>query len=416
MTRASGRRTAPDDATRAWADSGLAAISGPLPGGRLGPPTRLVPGVLDLGRRIGEAVAHLGGTLDLDWLALLGERAALAGLRAGGRTSCGGGARLLRCADGWIAPSLARPSDVELVPAWLHLAGSHGVSVPPAADHDDGGIDEEAWERLGGAVSTCGGADLIDSAELLGLPVGRLDERRADPDGGVVVRDVGGAEREPPGRVLDLTGLWAGPLCASLLAATGAEVVKVEDRTRPDGARAGDPVLYDLLNGMKHPVTLDLRSSAGRDALRDLVRSAAVVVTSARTRALHQLGLDPITELAAGDGPDVWISITGHGSDSHRVAFGDDAAVAGGLVVTDHDGPWFCGDAIADPLGGLAATAAAVEALAARRRVHVDVAMSGVAAAHAGATLAVGGTVPIGPGATWPRARTPVPSAPQGTT
>ena len=36
-----------------------------------------------------------------------------------GRRSCGGATELLRSADGWIAVSLARPDDVELLPAWL---------------------------------------------------------------------------------------------------------------------------------------------------------------------------------------------------------------------------------------------------------------------------------------------------------
>jgi hydroxymethylglutaryl-CoA lyase len=42
-----------------------------------------------------------------------------------------------------------------------------------------------------------------------------------------------------------------------------------------------------------------------------------------------------------------------------RVAFGDDAAVGGGLVVWDADGPCFCADAVADPVAGLVAAAAA---------------------------------------------------------
>ena len=45
------------------------------------------------------------------------------------------------------------------------------------------------------------------------------------------------------------------------------------------------------------------------------------------------------------------------------LAFGDDAAVAGGLVGTGADGPVFCGDAIADPLTGLEAASAVAESL-----------------------------------------------------
>jgi hypothetical protein len=104
------------------------------------------------------------------------------------------------------------------------------------------------------------------------------------------------------------------------------------------------------------------------------------------------------------------VSITGHGrdGDATRVAFGDDAAVAGGLVVTDAGGPWFCADAVADPLAGLAAAAACVEALASGGRRLLDVAMSTVAASAAGPTLAVPPSVVAAP----PTARTATAAAP----
>ena len=79
----------------------------------------------------------------------------------------------------------------------------------------------------------------------------------------------------------------------------------------------------------------------------------------------------------------VWISVTGYGRDDpdQRVAFGDDAAVAGGLVAWGPDGsPVFCGDAIADPLTGLFAGATALAALAASGGFLVDVAMARVCA------------------------------------
>src|SRR5262249_16899261 len=49
-------------------------------------------------------------------------------------------------------------------------------------------------------------------------------------------------------RVLDLSALWAGPLAAHLLWLAGAEVVKVESRTRPDAMRLGNNEFYSLLN------------------------------------------------------------------------------------------------------------------------------------------------------------------------
>jgi hypothetical protein len=63
-----------------------------------------------------------------------------------------------------------------------------------------------------------------------------------------------------------------------------------------------------------------------------------------------------------------------------RVAFGDDAAVAGGVVATDVHGPVFAGDAIADPLTGLIAAVAALACLSAPGAWLVDLAMRDIAA------------------------------------
>ena len=108
-------------------------------------------------------------------------------------------------------------------------------------------------------------------------------------------------------------------------------MIKAESVQRPDNLRDGRPDLYDELNDNKEHVTFDWSRP---DELRALIADADVVVESSRPRALEQLGIVAADILAAGDGPRVWTSITGYGRASNRVAFGDDAAVAGGLVVT----------------------------------------------------------------------------------
>jgi hypothetical protein len=373
-------------AVTAWAESGAMALSGRPDRAPLGPPAGLVGGIASTGRAVTELSSSLGATVELDWLALLGERAALAGLERRGATSCGGSTRLLAAVDGWIAVSLARPSDVELVPAWLEV----------------GSPDGEPWPAIATAVAERASSELVARAGLLGLPVGALGERAAE--GGVVATpcsDAAATTALADLVVVDLSSLWAGPLCASLLGLAGAQVVKVESRTRPDGARRSDDGFFDLLNHGKQSVALDLPTPAGRSALLALIRRADVVVESARPRALEQLGIVAGDELARANGPRAWVSITGHGRTSSRVAFGDDAAVAGGLVVQDDDGPMFCADAVADPITGLVATAAALDALAQGGRWLLDVAMAGVAAGCAGPTLPTDGAV-----ATNPRART----------
>jgi crotonobetainyl-CoA:carnitine CoA-transferase CaiB-like acyl-CoA transferase len=143
-----------------------------------------------------------------------------------------------------------------------------------------------------------------------------------------------------------------------------------------------------------------------------LLRAADVVVEASRPRALQQLGIDAADLLAGG--PRVWLSITGFGRDGpggQRVAFGDDAAVSGGLVAQPpgSDGPCFVADAVADPLTGLVAAAAVLDACSSGGRVLLDVALARVAASVASAAA----------GEPWREAdattaRAPVPPVPSG--
>jgi hypothetical protein len=330
-----------------------------------------------VGRQIAAASARLGDAVVLDAPALLGERAAISGFTRQGDRSCGGGTRLVRAADGWVAASLARADDVAGVPAWLEV--------------DDVWADE-VWkvvteESLGRSVVT-----LVERARLLGLPVAPLPTQPLRPTMGpfgdypVAAHTVGDADRVASLHdlvVADLSSLWAGPLCTNVLRLAGARVVKVESTRRPDGARAGPPAFFDLLNAGKKNVALDFATREGRAALRQLLAAAEVVVEASRPRALRQLGVERDELMAAIGGPRVWLSITGYGRtgpDADAVAFGDDAAVAGGLVVWDEEGPCFCADAIADPAAGLVAAAATLAALATEQRWTLDVAMCDVAA------------------------------------
>ena len=93
-----------------WAASGAMALTG-TPEEPLGPPGPLVDGLERLARPFD----------GLDTVALLGERAALMGLWRRGSTSCGGSCHLFATAEGWMAVSLPRAEDMEMLPAWLEL-------------------------------------------------------------------------------------------------------------------------------------------------------------------------------------------------------------------------------------------------------------------------------------------------------
>ena len=328
-------------------------------------------------------IAAIGEALGVDGLALLAERAAIAGFGRRGAVSCGGATRLVPAADGWVAVSLARPDDVELLAAWFER---------------DRPVGPDAWSAVHDELAQRPAREAVARGRMLGLPVARLSEAAGAHRGAVMARRLGGAPPRPVDDgplVVDLSSLWAGPLCAHLLGRRGARVVKVESVQRPDGARRGPPAFYDLLHAGHRSVALDLTTAAGRSSLRLLVAAADVVVEASRPRALAQLGVDALDAVAAG--PQLWVSITGHGREGEAgdaVAFGDDAAVAGGLVAWAADGaPRFVADAVADPLTGMAAAAAAVETLGTGGRWLLDVSMVHVAAdvAVQGADPAPGG-------------------------
>jgi CoA transferase family III len=202
--------------------------------------------------------------------------------------------------------------------------------------------------------------------------------------------------------VVDLTSLWAGPLCAHLLGLAGARVVKVESRARPDGARAGTPAFFDLLHAGHLSVALDFGAPGDLAALRHLLARADVVLEASRPRALRQLGFDAEEYVAAGA---IWASLTAYGrtgEDAHRIGYGDDVAAAAGLIAYCGDVPYPVGDAIADPLAGAYAAAAIAAALLSPRGQLLDVSMYDVAAEAASTPVAVSPAevIAAGPG-TW---------------
>ena len=321
----------------------------------------LPAGVLSHAEQLATAIEnHVGGLggrrIRVDASELIIGRAALLGLNPPTRISSGGTTRLLQAADGWIALTLSRADDVEAVPALLE--------VPNAPD---------PWEAVAAAAGTRPAADVVYRARLLDIPAATLGEVAAD-EPTVVGHNPPSARPISDLLVVDLSSMWAGPLCGRILADAGATVVKVEAPHRPDGTRGGNRRFFDWMNSGKLCYSMDLAQ---------VLRMADVVIEASRPSALVRRGL-AAEQVPARPGR-VWLRISGYGRvHPDRAAFGDDAAVAGGLVLSDDDGPVFCGDAIADPLSGLAAAAAALDALAAGGGVIIDVSMAAVAATYAG--------------------------------
>ncbi|MFN2536710.1 MAG: CoA transferase, partial [Mycobacteriales bacterium] len=220
-------------------------------------------------------------------------------------------------------------------------------------------------------------AQARDRATLLGLPLSVVGEVRAELPWRMDVHSAGPPPSGTP-LVVDLSSLWAGPLCSSLLRRLGCRVLKVEDPRRADGARRGPTKFFDLLNAGAESVAIDFSTDAGRRRLRELLLAADVVVEGSRPRALRQLGLVAEDVVAQSDRL-TWVSITAYGREHERVGFGDDTAAAGGLVV---DG-CFVGDAIADPMTGVHAALAAWAGIKQGGARLVDVPLARVAATAA---------------------------------
>ena len=331
---------------------------------------------------LGQALAVLAPALaGLDAPALLGERAAIFGLHRQGPMNCGGSAQMIEARDGWLCVNLPRPDDWAMVAAWFA---------------DDTACDGRGdWDGIVRSVAVRAAGELVERAALLGLAVSLAaspdaaavdDQARSraqtfpmrspvlltSSGDGTVVPLVGRSGPRP--LVIDLSSLWAGPLCGSLLVDAGCRVIKVEDPRRPDGTRRGPRRFFDLMHAGKESVALGLGSTVDREALGELCQRADVVITSARPRALEQLGLFPPPT-------PIWVAITGYGLTGpwrDRVAFGDDAAVAAGLCAVSPPGddrPRFCADAIADPVAGLLGALGALALLHTARSGTVDVAL-----------------------------------------
>jgi CoA-transferase family III len=309
---------------------------------------------------IGRAAVGLGGNVLVYADEILTGRAALLGLKAAGPISAGGSTRLLATRDGWCALTLSRVEDVETIPALLESLG-------PLAD---------PWAALAAAAADRRATDFVERARLLDLPAAVLGETApAAPKS--VRRGATAARVVNDLLVADLSSMWAGPLCGHLLAAAGATVVKVEARNRPDGTRSGHPGFFDWMNSSKLSYAIDFRD----DQLRSLLEVADIVIEGSRPAALARRNLGP--DRVAGRPGRVWLRVTGYGSEGERanwIAFGDDAAVAGGLVGS---GPVFMGDAIADPLTGMEATLAVLEALGRGGGEVVEISLAAVAASYA---------------------------------
>ena len=174
-------------------------------------------------------------------------------------------------------------------------------------------------------------------------------------------------------RIVDLTRILSGPFCTLLLADMGAEVIKVEppggDPLRAQGVIVeGLSWYFAAFNRNKRSVVLNLRSAAGREALRRLIATADVVVDNFRPGVMADLGLD-WPQLSALRPGTIHTSVTGFGERgpyADRPAFDFIAQAMSGFMScngTPETGPMRSGAPISDLVAGLYAALGTVAAL-----------------------------------------------------
>jgi formyl-CoA transferase len=99
-------------------------------------------------------------------------------------------------------------------------------------------------------------------------------------------------------RVIDLSSVVAAPYCAALLGDAGAEIIKVENPMAPDALRGwgthaatGIEPYHAYIGRNKLPITLNLKSDAGKQAFLELIKSADVLIENMRLGVMDRLGL-----------------------------------------------------------------------------------------------------------------------------
>ncbi len=266
--------------------------------------------------------------------ALMGERARLLNIKRAGRFTANGFGKLLDTADGRVAVNIVREDDWDLIPAWLENYA------------DD-------WDGIERIIRQRKTANLLERAVDIGLAVSE-DTLPSRPKTWFSSQSFEKTSCDAP-LIVDLSGLWAGPLASSLLGMTGAKVIKIESPMRPDGMRFGHKGFYDVINGGKDCVGLDFQNSNNLIQLKALLAKADVVIEGSRPRAFEQLGIIAEDYVARKPGK-VWARLTAYGRANNRIGFGDDIGISAGLATVmekAHHEPCFVGDAIADPISGL---------------------------------------------------------------
>ena len=180
-------------------------------------------------------------------------------------------------------------------------------------------------------------------------------------------------------RVADFTWVWAGPMCTMQLAHLGAEVIRIENRSRPCVTRLLPPFAdfepgpnrsgyFNQYNQGKRSLTLDLKNPRAIEIARRLIAKSDIVAENFANGVMARMGLgyDDVRRIK----PDIiMVSISGYGRsgpDQDFVSYGPATVpLAGFSAVTGYAGgpPMHVGVSYGDPTAALHGALAVVAAL-----------------------------------------------------
>ncbi len=189
-------------------------------------------------------------------------------------------------------------------------------------------------------------------------------------------------------RVVDMTWVWAGPYSGMLLAALGAEVIKIESRDRLDFFRryviwpladaaptelgTEESMMFLIANMNKLSVALNLARPEGMDLLKRLIAVSDVIIENMRPGVMDRIGLgyEALSRINPGI---IMLSSSargGEGPESHYAGYAAvNHAVGGGAYITGYeDGPPAHAVGDVDMMNATAAALAVLAALHHRRQ------------------------------------------------
>jgi benzylsuccinate CoA-transferase BbsF subunit len=181
-------------------------------------------------------------------------------------------------------------------------------------------------------------------------------------------------------RIADFTWVWAGPYCTLQLAHLGADVIRIETKTRPCITRVIPPWpnmkpgglnrsgYFNQYNQGKRSITLNFKDPAAHEVARRLIAKSDVVINNFAHGVMAKLGFgyDEVRQIKSDI---IMISLTGYGDTGpyrDYVAYGPAQVPLSGLsALTGYRGwpPMHSGFSYADPNGGVHGAFAIMAAL-----------------------------------------------------